>query len=203
MFFRYSVTPPHPTAKPSWGWLRVVVRKLRLVLFDLDRTGNKVTAKAKACWRGCRTASRTENRKDAFRKPAPSEENDGEFRNKKTPTHTVPLASARHHPENQKENQAGHADPLRIRGEDCGTAAAPVRHRRGTGAEPVRVACGTGAERVRNGCGTPTERVRNAGGSAARGVLWPGWTPRRKKKAPLGIRLKPTIRPSEIRSFLH
>ena len=29
MFFRYSVTPPHPTAKPSWGWLRVGVRKPR------------------------------------------------------------------------------------------------------------------------------------------------------------------------------
>ena len=52
-FFRYSVTTPHPTAKPSWGWLRVVVRKLRLVLVELDRTRNKVTAKAKAYWRGC------------------------------------------------------------------------------------------------------------------------------------------------------
>ena len=46
---------PHPTAKPSWGWLRVVVRKLHLVLFELDRTRNKVTAKAKAYWRGCAT----------------------------------------------------------------------------------------------------------------------------------------------------
>ena len=52
MFFRYSMTPPHPTAKPSSGWLRVVVRKLHLVLFELDRTGNKATAKAKAYWGG-------------------------------------------------------------------------------------------------------------------------------------------------------
>ena len=73
------------------------------------------------------------------------------------------------------------AGPLRIRGEDFGTAAAPVRHRYGTGAAPVRVACGTGAERmrngcgVRNGCGTGAERRRNAGGTPAdlrRGVLW-------------------------------
>ena len=66
------------------------------------------------------------------------------------------------------------ADPLRIRGEDCGTAAAPVRHRCGTGAEPVRIACGTGAERVRNAGGTGAERRRNGCGTPAdlrRGVL--------------------------------
>ena len=45
--------PPHSTAKQSWGWLRVVVKKLRLVLSELDRTRNKITAKAKAYWRGC------------------------------------------------------------------------------------------------------------------------------------------------------
>ena len=53
MFFCYSSTPPHPTAKPSWGWLRVGVRKLRLVLFELHRTGNKVTAKAACGVWGC------------------------------------------------------------------------------------------------------------------------------------------------------
>ena len=42
MFFRYSVTPPHPTAKPSWGWLRVGVRKPRLVLAELGRRGIKL-----------------------------------------------------------------------------------------------------------------------------------------------------------------
>ena len=62
------------------------------------------------------------------------------------------------------------ADPLRIRGEDCGTAAAPVRHRCGTGAEPVRiVACRTGAERVRNGRGTPAERRRICGAASSGG----------------------------------
>ena len=90
----------------------------------------------------------------------------------------VPWASLK------ETNLAGNrADPLRIRGEDCGTAAAPVRHRCGTGAAPVaadrvrngfgtgaervRNGCGTGAERVRNGCGTGAERVRNAGGAGA------------------------------------
>ena len=52
------------------------------------------------------------------------------------------------------------ADPLRICGEDCGTAAAPVRRRCGTGAAPERIACGTGAERVRIGRGTGAERRR-------------------------------------------
>ena len=46
------MTSPHPTAKPIWGWFRVVVRKLRLVLVELDRTGNKVTAKAKGLLAG-------------------------------------------------------------------------------------------------------------------------------------------------------
>ena len=45
-----QLASPHPTAKPKLGWLRIVARKLRLVLFELDRTGNKVTAKAKAYW---------------------------------------------------------------------------------------------------------------------------------------------------------
>ena len=63
------------------------------------------------------------------------------------------------------------ADPLRIRGEDCGTAAAPVRHRCGTGADPVRNRCRSRAERRRNAFGTPAERRRNAGGSAPRRPL--------------------------------
>ena len=69
----------------------------------------------------------------------------------------------------KKRNLAGaRADPLlRIRGGDCGTAVAPVRHLCGTGAEPVRIACGTGAERERNGCGTGAERVRNVCGTPA------------------------------------
>ena len=36
MFFRYSATPPHPTAKPSWGWLRIGVRKPRLILVGIS-----------------------------------------------------------------------------------------------------------------------------------------------------------------------
>ena len=44
MFFRYSVASSHPTAKPSWGWLRVGVRKPRLVLAEIRATWNKVTA---------------------------------------------------------------------------------------------------------------------------------------------------------------
>ena len=45
---------PHQTTKPSRGWFRVVVRKLRLVLiFDLDHTGNEVTAKERTDVLGC------------------------------------------------------------------------------------------------------------------------------------------------------
>ena len=51
--FRYSARSPHRATKPSQGWLRVVVRKLRLVLFELDRAGTKVTARARAYCRGC------------------------------------------------------------------------------------------------------------------------------------------------------
>ena len=43
-FFRYSATPPHPTAKQSRGWLRVGVRKPRLVLLGFRATRNKGTA---------------------------------------------------------------------------------------------------------------------------------------------------------------
>ena len=56
-FFRYSARSPHRATKPSRGWLRVVVRKLRLVLFELDRAGNKVTARARAYCRGCMYAA--------------------------------------------------------------------------------------------------------------------------------------------------
>jgi hypothetical protein len=52
-FFRYSATPPYPTAKPSWGWLRVGVRKPRLVLAGTNAARNEVTTKARAYWRGC------------------------------------------------------------------------------------------------------------------------------------------------------
>ena len=55
MFFRCSVASPNPTTKPSRGWVRVVVRKPRLVLSELHRAGNKVTARARAYWRGCKT----------------------------------------------------------------------------------------------------------------------------------------------------
>ena len=53
MFFRSGVTPPNPTAKPSWGWLRVGVRKPRLVLAGTNAARNEVTTKARAYWRGC------------------------------------------------------------------------------------------------------------------------------------------------------
>ena len=52
-FFRYSARSPHRATKPSRGWLRVVVRKLRLVLFALSRTGNKITATHPCDVRGC------------------------------------------------------------------------------------------------------------------------------------------------------
>ena len=57
--YSYSVTPPHPTAKPScqagvWGWLRVGVRrKPRLVLTEFAATWNIVTATPRSYWRGC------------------------------------------------------------------------------------------------------------------------------------------------------
>ena len=41
MFFGYSVRSPHRTTKPSRGWLRVVVRKPRLVLSEYRATRNK------------------------------------------------------------------------------------------------------------------------------------------------------------------
>ena len=53
MFFRYSATPPHPTAKPSWGWLRIGVRKPRLVFGGIRATWNQVTATPRSYWRGC------------------------------------------------------------------------------------------------------------------------------------------------------
>ena len=53
MFFRYSVTSPHPTAKPSWGWLRIGVRKPRLFLAEFMATWNKVTAPPRSYCRGC------------------------------------------------------------------------------------------------------------------------------------------------------
>ena len=40
---------------------------------------------------------------------------DGELHNK--PAHAVPLASARQHPENQKENQAGHSSERAVEGQ--------------------------------------------------------------------------------------
>ena len=52
-FFCHSARSPHRATKPSRGWLRVVVRELRLVLVELDRAGNKVTARARAYCRGC------------------------------------------------------------------------------------------------------------------------------------------------------
>ena len=47
------VGPRDPSTKPNRGWLRVVVRKPRLVLGGIRATWNKVTAKARAYWRGC------------------------------------------------------------------------------------------------------------------------------------------------------
>ena len=48
---RRTARPP-PT-KPSRGWLRVVVRKPRLVLFEYRATRNKVTATPRSYVRGC------------------------------------------------------------------------------------------------------------------------------------------------------
>ena len=60
------VGPRDPPTKPSRGWLWVVVRKPRLVSAEIMATWNKVTAKARAYWRGCvlsqPRASRRRNR---------------------------------------------------------------------------------------------------------------------------------------------
>ena len=53
MFFGFSVRSPHRTTKPSRGWLRVVVRKPRLVLSEYRATRNKVTATPRSYVRGC------------------------------------------------------------------------------------------------------------------------------------------------------
>ena len=52
-FFCYSVTPPHPTAKASWGWLRVGVGMPRLVLLEFRATRNNVMATPRSYCRGC------------------------------------------------------------------------------------------------------------------------------------------------------
>ena len=52
-FFRYSARSPHRATKPSRGWLRVVVRKPRLVLVKCRATWNKVTATHTCDVRGC------------------------------------------------------------------------------------------------------------------------------------------------------
>ena len=49
-FRRSGVTSPNSTAKPSWGWLRVGVRKPRLVLAEFSATWNKVTATPRSYW---------------------------------------------------------------------------------------------------------------------------------------------------------
>ena len=48
--------PPHPTTKPSRGWLRVGDRKPRFVLFNADITRSKVTAKERTGVLGCASA---------------------------------------------------------------------------------------------------------------------------------------------------
>ena len=44
-FFLNYAPPPHPTTKPSQGWLRDGDRKALFVLFNADITRNKVTVK--------------------------------------------------------------------------------------------------------------------------------------------------------------
>ena len=53
MFFGYSVRSPHRTTKPSRGWVRVGVRKPRLVLSEYRATRSKVTATPRSYCRGC------------------------------------------------------------------------------------------------------------------------------------------------------
>ena len=43
------VRPRDPSTKPSRGWLRVVVKKPRLVLAEFSETRNKVTATPRSC----------------------------------------------------------------------------------------------------------------------------------------------------------
>ena len=47
------MTPPHPTAKASWGCLWIGVRKPRLFLAAFMATWNKVTAPPRSYRRGC------------------------------------------------------------------------------------------------------------------------------------------------------
>ena len=47
------------------------------------------------------------------------QEEEEELHNK--PAYAVPLASARQHPENQKENQAGHSSERTVKGQTTGT----------------------------------------------------------------------------------
>ena len=65
------------------------------------------------------------------------------------PAHAVPLASARQHPENQKENQAGHSSECAVEGPlECGTAlGSQPGSRRLAGHQPNRT-------RLRGQCGS-------------------------------------------------
>ena len=67
--FASDRTTPPPTTKPSRGWLRVVVRKPRLVLAEIRATWNKVTAKARAYCRGCAPSAGPFFRMALFRTP--------------------------------------------------------------------------------------------------------------------------------------
>ena len=70
--FRYSARSPHRATKASRGWLRVVIRKPRLVLSELHRAGNKVTARARAYCRGCVAGALPYDRKPALGNSAES-----------------------------------------------------------------------------------------------------------------------------------
>ena len=57
MFFRCGVAPPHPTAKPSWGWLRVGGSKPPLKMPELVTSRKKAIPGFMAYHRGCSSPS--------------------------------------------------------------------------------------------------------------------------------------------------
>jgi len=84
MFFRCGVAPPHPTAKPSWGWLRVGGSKPPLKMPELVTSRKKAIPGFMAYRRGCRE-----------RQKLADDEEEWQLRIKHKPAHAVPVASTR------------------------------------------------------------------------------------------------------------
>ena len=73
-----------------------------------------------------------------------NQEEEEELNDKKNAHAAVPLASARPHPENQKENQAGHSSERAVEGQEMNKGPATLQQ---CADRPVfvRLACGGGA----------------------------------------------------------